>query len=48
MIEVARSYQRKHAKDLGVNGNACSSKEKSEDVWGQNYHRLQRIKVSLI
>ncbi|KAI8649943.1 FAD-binding PCMH-type domain-containing protein [Fusarium sp. Ph1] len=45
MIEVARSYQRKHAKDLGVNGNACSSKEKSEDVWGQNYPRLQRIKA---
>lgn len=35
MIEVARSYQRKHAKDLGVNGNACSSKEKSEDVWAR-------------
>ncbi|KAM6511531.1 hypothetical protein FALCPG4_016536 [Fusarium falciforme] len=45
MIEVARSYQRKYAKDLGVNGNACSSKEKSEDVWGQNYLRLQRIKA---
>ncbi|EEU37678.1 uncharacterized protein NECHADRAFT_87455 [Fusarium vanettenii 77-13-4] len=45
MIEVARSYQRKYAKDLGVNGNACSSKEKSEDVWGQNYPRLQRIKA---
>ncbi|KAL2672499.1 hypothetical protein Neosp_013211 [[Neocosmospora] mangrovei] len=45
MIEVARSYQRKYAKDLGVNGNACSSKEKSEDVWGKNYPRLQRIKA---
>ncbi|RSL44261.1 hypothetical protein CEP53_011305 [Fusarium sp. AF-6] len=45
MIEVTRSYQRKYAKDLGVNGNACSSKEKSEDVWGQNYPRLQRIKA---
>ncbi|KAK5059702.1 hypothetical protein LTR84_009585 [Exophiala bonariae] len=46
MNNAVRSYEKRYgARDLGVNGNASMLIEKSEDVWGQHYFRLRRIKA---